>query len=208
MHAPFTAADVAAHCRRLKGRKAVAGSVPPWYLKEAGTQLAHVLAATFNAWVRIGQLPAADALSIINPIPKPGAQPGSLDGLRGIAVGTLPAKLFACILEQRVSDWAEASGSRAAGSLAFGDGAAQRRRRWSCVPCKTCTAATARSCGHASLTSRRPTTACPAPGCGPSCGQAASAAAGCGRCRRCMPTCPCRCAPPRGCPPASRPASA
>ena len=37
----------------------------------------------------------------------------------GIAVGTMPAKLMAMLLEQRVSDWAEASGSRAAGQFGF-----------------------------------------------------------------------------------------
>ena len=78
MQAPFTAAIVAAHCRHLEGRKAVADSLPPWFLKAASSQLAHVLAAQFNAWVRVGQLLAAEALSVIFPIPKPGAQPGSL----------------------------------------------------------------------------------------------------------------------------------
>ena len=95
MQNPFTAAIVAAHCHRLKGRKAVAGSLPPWFLKAASSQLAHTLAVLFNAWVRVGQLSAAEALSVIFPTPKP----GGLDGLCGIAVGTLPAKLFACILE-------------------------------------------------------------------------------------------------------------
>jgi hypothetical protein len=123
MHAPFTAAEVAADCRRLKGRKSVAGSLPPWFLKAAAAELAPVLAAQFNAWMRVGQLPAADALSLITPIPKAGAIPGSFDGLRGIAVGSLAAKLFAMILERRVSDWAEVSGNRAAGQFGF------RRRR-------------------------------------------------------------------------------
>jgi hypothetical protein len=123
MRAPFTASEVAADARRVKPRKAVAGSLPPWFLKAAASQLAPALAAQFNAWVRVGQLPATEALSIVNPIPKAGAEPGSCDGLRGIAVGTLPAKLFAMILERRLSDWAEASGSRAAGQFGF------RRRR-------------------------------------------------------------------------------
>ena len=65
------------------------------------------------------QLADADALSIINPLPKPGAQPGCCDGLRSFAVGTLAAKLFAMILERRLSNWAEASGSRAAGQFGF-----------------------------------------------------------------------------------------
>jgi len=119
MHAPFTAAEVAADCRRLKSRKSVSGSLPPWFLKAAAQQLAPALAAQFNAWVRVGQLPAADALSLITPIPKPGSIPGDFDGLRGIAVGSLPAKLYAMILERRLSDWAEASGSRATGQFGF-----------------------------------------------------------------------------------------
>lgn len=123
MHAPFTAAEVAAHSRRLRNRKAVAGSLPPWFLKAATAQLAPALAAVFNAWVRVGQLSAADALSLITAIPKAGAAADSCDGLRGIAVGTLPAKLFACMMERRISDWAEASGSRATGQFGF------RRRR-------------------------------------------------------------------------------
>lgn len=48
-----------------------------------------------------------------------GAAPDSCDGLRGIAVGTLPAKLFACIMERRISDLAEASVSRAACQFGF-----------------------------------------------------------------------------------------
>ena len=119
MHAPFTASEVAAHSRQLKNRKAVAGSLPPWFLKAAAAQLAPAIAALSNAWVRLGQLPAADALSLITAIPKPGAAADSCDGLRGIAVGILPAKLFACMLERRISDWAEASGSRAAGQFGF-----------------------------------------------------------------------------------------
>ena len=119
MHTPFTPAEVAAHCRQLKNRKSVAGSLPPWFLKAATAQLAPALASLFNAWVRVGQLSAADALSLITAIPKPGAASDSCDGLRGIAVGTLPAKLFACIMERRISDWAEASGSRAAGQFGF-----------------------------------------------------------------------------------------
>jgi hypothetical protein len=119
MHAPVTPAEVLSLSRRLKRRKAVTGSLPPWFLKAAASQLTPVLSAQFNVWMRVGQLPANDALSCITAIPKPGAAPGSCDGLRGIAVGTLPAKLFAAVLEQRVSDWAEACGCRAEGQFGF-----------------------------------------------------------------------------------------
>jgi len=53
------------------------------------------------------------------PHPQAGCDNGNCDGLRGIAAGTLEAKLFACIMEQRISDWAKASGSRAAGQFGF-----------------------------------------------------------------------------------------
>ncbi|KAI3432469.1 hypothetical protein D9Q98_004018 [Chlorella vulgaris] len=80
-HASFTAAQVAAACQLVERRKSVAGSLPPWFLKAATAELA----AQFNAWVRVSQLPASVALSLVDPIPKPGAAAGSLDGLHGIA---------------------------------------------------------------------------------------------------------------------------
>jgi hypothetical protein len=119
MHAPFRLEEVSAMAKRVKGRKSVAGSLPPWLLKVAVPQLGAALTAQFNAWARVGQLPARDGVSIINPIPKPGADPTKCDSLRGIAVGTLAAKLYASVLEARVSDWAEASGSRASGQFGF-----------------------------------------------------------------------------------------
>ena len=119
MHSRFTTAEVAAAALRTKQHKAVAGSLPPWFLKAAASQLAAALAAQFNAWQRLGRLPPSDALSIITPIPKAGGDPRSCSSLRGIAVGTMAAKLYATILEQRLSDWAEASGSRAEGQFGF-----------------------------------------------------------------------------------------
>lgn len=49
---------MAAHCRRLKGCKAVACNLQIWFLKAVNSQLAHVLAAQFNALVREGTLSA------------------------------------------------------------------------------------------------------------------------------------------------------
>ena len=116
---PFTTEEVAAHADRTKQRKAVAGELPPWFLKAAAGQVAPLLAATFNAWQRVGRLPTSAALSIIQPILKPGGDPTSCSSLRGIALTTLAAKLYATILERRISDWAEASGNRAAGQYGF-----------------------------------------------------------------------------------------
>ena len=103
----------------MKPRKSVAGSLPPWFLKASAEQLAPVLAAQFNAWWRLGRLPPAEAVSHITAVLKPRADPTECSSYRGIAVGTLAAKLYAAILESRLSDWAEATGSRAAGQFGF-----------------------------------------------------------------------------------------
>ena len=119
MGSPFTAAEVTAFASNAKPRKAVAGELPPWFLKAAAGHVAPLLAALFSRWWHLGQLPYSAAISILNPVPKPGGDPTSCSSLRGIALGTMAAKLYAAILEQRVSDWAEASGTRAAGQYGF-----------------------------------------------------------------------------------------
>ena len=49
MHGPFTTGEVAQGAEKVKQHKAVAGSLPPWFLKAATGTLAPVLAAQFNA---------------------------------------------------------------------------------------------------------------------------------------------------------------
>lgn len=119
MHAPFAIKEVSAAIKRTPLRKAVVGMLTPWLAKAAEPRLAVVLAAEFQAWRRVGRLPACAAVSSITPIPKPGGDPSSCDSLRGIAVGTLPAKAYASILERRVSDYTEAAGARAQGQFGF-----------------------------------------------------------------------------------------
>lgn len=123
LHAPFAIKEVTAAIRRTPMRKAVVGTLAPWLAKAAENRLAPVLAEEFQAWRRVGRLPASAAVSSITPIPKPGGDPSSCDSLRGIAVGTLPAKSYASILERRVSNYTEAAGARASGQFGF------RRRR-------------------------------------------------------------------------------
>ena len=109
---------MAAFASQAKPRKAVAGELPPWFLKAAAEQLAPVLAAVYTAWRRVGQLATPDALSIIAPIIKPGGDPTSCSSLRGIGprhdqASTSPAKqrhmsvtwgLYASILQRSRSN--------------------------------------------------------------------------------------------------------
>ena len=89
-----------------------------WLLKPACQHLAPLIAAEFNAWMRVGCLPPSDALSSIALVPKT-ATPTSPSDLRGIAVGAMLAKLYAAALENRVSDHAEAVGVHAEGQFGF-----------------------------------------------------------------------------------------
>ena len=134
---PFTIADVAAHCRRLKGHKAVAGSVPPWYLQQAGTQLAHVLAATFNAWVRIGQAHSASS----TPSPSQAHHPAALAGCAALQWAACQPSCLPASWSSAFPTAQKPAAAGQPGGLVFGGGAAQRKRRGFCAPCKACTAA-------------------------------------------------------------------
>ena len=124
----FTEADVAAAIARTPAGKSVTGPLPPWLLKAAPAALVPLLTAEFNAWQRVGCLAADDARSVISPILKPGADPSTYASYRGIAVGSLPAKLYASILERQLSDWAETNNLRAEGQYGF------RRQRGTAHP--------------------------------------------------------------------------
>ena len=100
-------------------RKSVLGPLAPWLLRAALDGLAPLLLTEFEAWRRVGCLPSSDSHCDITNIPQTGAAPGDLAGLQGIAVGTQPVKLYAALLERRVSDWAEGTGQRASGQFRF-----------------------------------------------------------------------------------------
>ena len=71
----------------------------------------------------MGRLAATESGSVITSVPKGKKPPATCADLRGISVGTLSAKVYATVLERRVSAWAEAAGVRAEGQFGF------RRRR-------------------------------------------------------------------------------
>ena len=119
LHQPFSPEEVLKASARTSGRKAVTNCLPPWLLKACPTLLAPLLAAEFNSWQRVGSLPTEEALSIITPILKAGGNPQDFGSYRGIAVGSLPAKLYASVLERRASDHTESNNSRATGQYGF-----------------------------------------------------------------------------------------
>ena len=119
LHAPFSSSELCTVAARMKNGKAVLGALKPVLLKAALQQLAPTLVALMNACVRFGCMPAVWAVSALTPVRKPDSDPLRCDGYRGIAVGTLPAKLYASMLNDRVVSFTEAAGIRASGQAGF-----------------------------------------------------------------------------------------
>lgn len=118
LNVAFTAAAVAQGIDCLKGGKSIVGALKPDALSAASAELAPTLAVIFNACQRLAALPRQWALCGITPIHKGGdlADPGNF---RGIAVGSLLAKLYAALLGERLMEWTERHGLRARGQAGF-----------------------------------------------------------------------------------------
>ena len=116
---PISDGEVIAGIEGLQARKAVLGYLRPEFLKPVASTIAPVLAALFNACARVGGLPADWTLGAITPILKPGGTPTDCGSYRGITVGTLLGKLYASVLEARLSAWAEGNEIRARGQAGF-----------------------------------------------------------------------------------------
>ena len=119
MQDPFTPAELCTVVRRTGNNKAVLGALKPAMLKASLDHLVSPLVAILNACVRVGALPQGWAVSALVPIRKPGAQHQTPAGYRGIAVGTLAAKLYAGMLNDRITAYTEAAGIRASGQAGF-----------------------------------------------------------------------------------------
>lgn len=118
LNQPFTAADIVGGASMLRKGSSTLGFLSVEALRAAAPLLAPAVAALFNACAQVGSLPPAWALCAITPIHKSGSvtEPGNY---RGIAVGTVLAKMYATLLNSRLTRWAEANNLRAAGQAGF-----------------------------------------------------------------------------------------
>jgi hypothetical protein len=118
LNTPFTAASVLQGIQSLHGGKATVGMLKLDALSVAAAELAPCIAAIFNASQRAEAIPRGWALCGITPIHKGGDvnDPGNY---RGIAVGSLLAKLYACMLNEKLMKWTERHGLRARGQAGF-----------------------------------------------------------------------------------------
>lgn len=122
LNLPFTADEVQTGIEMLQQRKSVLGFLKLEFLKPVAPVLAPVLAELFNACARLKCLPHAWALGAITPLLKPGGNPGDCSSYRGITVGTLMAKLYATVINTRLTKWAEENCIRARGQAGFRKG--------------------------------------------------------------------------------------
>ena len=114
----FTAASVAQGIKSLRGGKATVGSLKLDALSVAVASLAPCLAQVFDACKRVGALPRSWALCGITPIHK-GGDTNDPGNYRGIAVGSLLAKLYASMLNAMLMGWTERWDLRARGQAGF-----------------------------------------------------------------------------------------
>ena len=134
LNRPFTIQEVETGLRRLQNNKAAGcdGLVAEFLTKAVVTVevegtglrkkeyvLAPALTTTFNAVLQGGYPTDMWGVSALTPVPKPKGQPNVKDDYRGIAVGSVLAKLYALVVLARLDAWAESTGQRAHGQAGF-----------------------------------------------------------------------------------------
>lgn len=118
LNTPITHEEVAAAFRRLKRHKASGmDGIKAEYLIDAEDILIDPLTTTFNQML-VDDVPQSWCTGVIHPIFKSG-DANDPSNYRGITVTSVLAKLFAMILEARMSVWAEDHDLRAAGQAGF-----------------------------------------------------------------------------------------
>ena len=118
LNVPVTVEEVDAAFKRLKRRKASGiDGIKAEYLLDAKDLLLEPLTAAFNQMLVSG-VPQSWCSGVIHPIFKSG-DVSNPSNYRGITVTSVLAKLFAMVLEARLSNWAEDSELRAHGQAGF-----------------------------------------------------------------------------------------
>ena len=166
----FTAASVAQGIKSLRGGKATVGSLKLDALSVAVASLAPCLAQVFDACKRVGALPRSWALCGITPIHK-GGDTNDPGNYRGIAVGSLLAKLYASMLNAMLMGWTERWDLRARGQAGFRkDHRNHRPDVCAAHPHRECAGNARCPSSRALSISRRHTTPFHVTSCGRSCG--------------------------------------
>ena len=121
LDADVTEAEVAAAIRKLSASSSCLGPLRAVLIKAARDVVTPVLARLFTGLLRSGLFPANWSLGVITSIFKKG-DPADPNNYRGITVGHVLGKLYAIVLNARLSPWLEAHGKRASGQAGFRPG--------------------------------------------------------------------------------------
>ena len=118
LNAEFTDVEIMAVCKRLKRNKSTGiDGIAAEFILDASDLLAQPLKIVFNKMLVDGYSPAL-SVGLIHAIFK-GGDASSFDNYRGITVAPVLAKMFAMLLESRLSKWSEDRGARAKGQAGF-----------------------------------------------------------------------------------------
>jgi hypothetical protein len=113
-----TLVEVQQAFKKLKQHKAAGiNGIKPEFLLDAAVTLQQPLLIAFNKILREGYCESF-SVGIIHALYK-GGDCSQFDNYRGIIVGPVLTKVFAMILESRISQWAETNDLRAKGHASF-----------------------------------------------------------------------------------------
>ena len=118
LDADITEADIAAALKKLNAGSATLGPLKASLIKAGATALTPVLARLFTAVFRSGRIPPEWAVGVITSVFKKG-DASDPNNYRGITVGHVLGKLYALVLNARLTAWLEARGLRARGQAGF-----------------------------------------------------------------------------------------
>lgn len=121
LDADITAAEVATAINKISAGSACLGPLSAALIKAGRGALAPVLASLFTAVLRSGCYPPDWALGAITSIHKKGDVTDP-NNYRGITVGHVLAKLYATVINARLTTWLETRGLRAKGQAGFRQG--------------------------------------------------------------------------------------
>jgi hypothetical protein len=114
----ITLAELLEALKKLQRNKVIGlDGMKAEFILDAGELLHMPLLTTFNCFLAKG-FPEALSTKVVYALFK-GGDASEFDNYRGITVGPILAKLFAIILDKRLSKWAKQHGLRAKGQAGF-----------------------------------------------------------------------------------------
>ena len=112
--AHFESTEVMAALARMRSGSSSVGILTPSALKVASIEVIACITTLLSKCAHVGAMPECWARCAVTPVHKSGSLQ-SADNFRGIAVGTLLAKVYAAVIERRLTEYLEANNLRAQG---------------------------------------------------------------------------------------------